>query len=37
MRNILVHDYFRIDIEAVWSVVKNDIPVLKKAIGEMMK
>ena len=28
MRNILVHDYFGIDIEAVWSVVENDIPVL---------
>ncbi len=36
MRNILVHDYFRIDTKAVWSVVKNDIPALKKAIRAMM-
>jgi len=28
MRNILVHDYFHIDIEVVWSVVENDLPVL---------
>jgi uncharacterized protein with HEPN domain len=36
MRNILVHDYFRIDTEAVWAVVKDDIPVLKQAIRAMM-
>ena len=28
MRNILVHDYFSIDTEAVWSAVEKDIPVL---------
>ena len=28
MRNILVHDYFKIDINAVWSVVENDLPTL---------
>jgi uncharacterized protein with HEPN domain len=29
MRNILVHHYFGIDLEAVWSVVERDIPDLK--------
>jgi uncharacterized protein with HEPN domain len=29
MRNILVHQYFGIDVEAVWSVVEQDIPELK--------
>jgi uncharacterized protein with HEPN domain len=29
MRNILVHHYFGIDKEAVWSVVERDIPELK--------
>ena len=28
MRNILVHDYFKIDVNAVWSVVENDLPTL---------
>jgi len=28
MRNILVHDYFHIDIDVVWSVVENDLPAL---------
>ncbi len=29
MRNILVHHYFGIDRDAVWSVVERDIPELK--------
>lgn len=32
MRNILVHAYFRVDLDEVWSVVKNDLPVLKRQI-----
>jgi uncharacterized protein with HEPN domain len=32
MRNILVHDYFRIDINAVWAVMENDIPQLEQQI-----
>ena len=28
MRNILVHGYFKIDVNAVWSVVENDLPTL---------
>ena len=29
MRNILIHQYFGIDKEAVWQVVEKDLPVLK--------
>jgi len=36
MRNILVHDYFGIDIEAVWSVVENDLPVLYDQIRRLL-
>lgn len=32
MRNILVHNYFGIDIDAVWSAVENDLPGLKEKI-----
>jgi len=32
MRNILVHDYFHIDINAVWAVVENDISQLEQQI-----
>jgi uncharacterized protein with HEPN domain len=32
MRNLLVHHYFGIDTEAVWSVVERDLPELKLSI-----
>lgn len=32
MRNKLIHDYFGVDIKAVWETVKTDIPDLKKNI-----
>ena len=32
MRNLLVHHYFGIDIDAVWVVVERDIPELKQNI-----
>lgn len=32
MRNILVHEYFGIDLEITWSVVVNDLPRLKEQI-----
>lgn len=36
MRNILVHDYFHIDIEAVWSVVEKDLPVLYNQVKHLL-
>ena len=30
MRNVLVHQYFEIDTDIVWSVVENDLPKLKE-------
>jgi len=32
IRNILVHEYFGIDLEIVWKTVKEDLPVLKKLL-----
>ena len=32
MRNYLVHDYVRIDYDAVWNTAHNDLPVLKAKI-----
>lgn len=37
MRNILVHHYFGIDTEAVWSVVERDIPELKLNIQTILR
>lgn len=32
MRDKLIHNYFGVDIDAVWNTIENDIPVLKKKI-----
>ena len=34
-RNVLVHDYFEIDLEAVWGVVEQDLPTLVGAVDRM--
>lgn len=36
MRNLLVHHYFGIDEEAVWSVVERDLPDLKLNIQSIL-
>lgn len=35
-RNVLIHDYFGIDVEAVWDTIKNNLPSLKKHIAEAL-
>jgi uncharacterized protein with HEPN domain len=37
MRHKLVHEYFGVDLELVWAVVKSDLPVLKKHVEELLK
>ena len=37
MRNILVHDYFRIDTEIVWQVVERDLPNLKNLLQTLLE
>jgi len=32
MRHILVHDYFRINFDILWDVVKKDLPLLKSQV-----
>jgi uncharacterized protein with HEPN domain len=36
MRNILVHDYFGLDLEEVWAAVQRDLPALKSQIGAIL-
>src|SRR4030067_1013699 len=35
-RNVLIHAYFGIDVEAVWDTIEKDIPGLRKHIGEVL-
>ena len=37
MRNVIVHDYGKIDIEQVYSVIHDDLPVLESAFLEIKK
>lgn len=32
MRDMLIHDYFGVDLHLTWTVAKKDVPVLKKKI-----
>ncbi len=36
-RNVLVHGYLEIDLDAVWSVVEQDLPKLSRAIDRMVR
>jgi uncharacterized protein with HEPN domain len=35
-RNILVHDYLGLDLDTVWNIVVNEMPVVKRAVEEML-
>ena len=36
MRNVIVHEYFGVDVEIVWMVVDRDLPVLKARVIELL-
>jgi uncharacterized protein with HEPN domain len=36
-RNVLVHSYFEVDFESVWSVVDQDLPGLEAAVKQMLE
>ncbi len=36
-RNLLIHEYFGVDLEIVWRVIEDDLPVLINAVKGMMR
>ena len=36
-RNVLIHNYFGLDIEAIWDTIKENIPDLKKHISSVLE
>jgi len=37
MRNKLIHDYFGVDLDAVWDTVERDIPFLRRKVKEILE
>lgn len=37
MRNVLIHDYVKINYEDIWDTAKNDLPKLKRQIEKILK
>jgi uncharacterized protein with HEPN domain len=37
MRNVLVHEYFGVDLQEVWRTVERDLPALKNQIEALVK
>lgn len=36
MRHKMIHDYFDIDVDIVWTTVTSDVPLLKEAIEKLI-
>jgi uncharacterized protein with HEPN domain len=36
MRDVLIHNYMGVDVEAVWQVTEHDLPKLRRAIEELL-
>jgi uncharacterized protein with HEPN domain len=36
LRNVLIHEYFGVDIEIVWRVVERRLPTLKRHVATML-
>lgn len=36
LRNIVIHEYFGIDFEVIWGIIKSDIPDLKAKIENIL-
>ena len=36
MRNVLAHDYYKLNIQTVWEVVQNDLPPLREQVAKYL-
>ncbi len=37
LRDILAHEYFGVDVEIIWDIIQNKLPVLEKQINQILK
>jgi len=36
LRNIVVHEYFAVDLEIVWTIIRENLPALKDTLQKML-
>ncbi len=36
MRNMVIHEYFRVDVAMIWQTVQVDLPVLKQSLEQIL-
>jgi len=36
MRNVFIHEYFGVDINLVWDIIVNDLPLLRQKITDIL-
>jgi uncharacterized protein with HEPN domain len=36
LRNVVVHEYFGIDLRVVWNVIERDLPPLKERVEDIL-
>jgi len=37
LRNVLIHEYFGVDLLVIWEIIENDLPPLKDKIQKILK
>ncbi|NJN71607.1 MAG: DUF86 domain-containing protein [Limnothrix sp. RL_2_0] len=37
MRNMVIHEYFRVDVEIIWETLQIDIPMLKRSLLKIQR
>lgn len=37
LRNILIHEYFGVDLAIVWEIIQTDLPLLKRKIKRLLQ
>ncbi|MAE43327.1 hypothetical protein CMO93_06130 [Candidatus Woesearchaeota archaeon] len=37
LRDIIIHAYFKINLDIIWRIIKEDLPILKKQIADISK
>ena len=36
LRDILIHEYFGIDLEIIWDIIKNKLPTFEKEVRQLL-